>query len=187
MTDTRLKAIQYAHDNADRFLLELKAFATIPSISTDEASKTDVQRAAEWLSNRLRVLGIDKVQVLPTEGHPVVVGEWLHAGESALTALIYGHYDVQPVDPLNLWISGPFSPDVRGEYIYARGVTDMKGQILVALDAIECILKTSQLPINFKFIFEGEEEIGSPHLTEFIETHKDMLRCDLTVTEWIHF
>jgi acetylornithine deacetylase/succinyl-diaminopimelate desuccinylase-like protein len=181
MTDPRSAAIQYAHDNADRFLQELKAFATIPSISTDEASKNEVQRAAEWLSNRLRVLGIDNVEVLPTKGHPVVVGECLRAGDSALTALIYGHYDVQPVDPLNLWVSGPFSPEVRDDYIYARGITDMKGQILVALDAIECIIKTSKLPINCKFIFEGEEEIGSPHLAEFIETHKDLLRCDLAI------
>jgi acetylornithine deacetylase/succinyl-diaminopimelate desuccinylase-like protein len=181
MTDPRTLAIQYAHENAAHFLQQLKQFAKIPSISTDEASKHEVQRAAEWLANNLRILGIDNVQVLPTAGHPVVVGEWLHAGPSALTALVYGHYDVQPVDPLDLWVTGPFSPDVREEYIYARGVTDMKGQILVALDAIESILKTSQLPINFKFIFEGEEEIGSPHLAEFIETHKDMLGCDLAI------
>ncbi len=181
MTDLRIKAIEYAHENADRFLDELKAFSTIPSISTDEVSKSDVQRAAEWLSNHLRILGMDHVQVLPTGGHPVVVGEWMHAKPPALTALVYGHYDVQPADPLDLWISKPFSPEVRGEYIYARGVTDMKGQILVTLDAIESILKTSQLPINFKFIFEGEEEIGSPHLAEFIESHREMLKCDLAI------
>ena len=118
---------------------------------------------------------------MPTPGHPVVYGDWLGAGDKAPTALIYGHYDVQPVDPLNLWISGPFSPDVRGDNIYARGITDMKGQMMVALDAIEAIIKTSRLPINFKFLFEGEEEIGSPNLTPFIEAHKDLLRCDFAI------
>jgi acetylornithine deacetylase/succinyl-diaminopimelate desuccinylase-like protein len=181
MTDPRSAAIQYAHENAVRFLNELKDFASIPSISTDEASKADVLRAAEWIANHLRLLGMSNVQIMPTQGHPVVYGEWLKAGENAPTALIYGHYDVQPVDPLNLWITGPFSPDVRGDNIYARGITDMKGQMMVALDAIEAISKTSQLPINFKFLFEGEEEIGSPNLSPFLESHKDMLHCDIAI------
>jgi acetylornithine deacetylase/succinyl-diaminopimelate desuccinylase-like protein len=118
---------------------------------------------------------------LPTDGHPIVYGEWLHAGQDALTALIYGHYDVQPVDPLNLWVSEPFAPDVRGEYIYGRGVTDMKGQLMVALDSIEAILKTTSMPLNIKFLFEGEEEIGSPHLAAFLETHKELLRSDFAI------
>jgi acetylornithine deacetylase/succinyl-diaminopimelate desuccinylase-like protein len=181
MTDPRSSAIQYAHDHASRFLDELKEFASIPSISTDEASKADVLHAANWVANHLRSLGIANVQVFPTPGHPVVYGEWLKAGNKAPTALIYGHYDVQPVDPLNLWISGPFNPEIRGDYIYARGSTDMKGQMMVALDAIESILKTGQLPINFKFVFEGEEEIGSPNLTSFLEAHKDLLKCDFVI------
>lgn len=181
MIDPRSSAIQYAHENASRFLQELEEFTSIPSISTNETSKKDIQRAAEWLANHLRSLGIVNVQVMPTGGHPVVYGEWLQAGASAITALVYGHYDVQPVDPINLWISGPFSPDIRGDYIYARGSTDMKGQIMVALNAFECISKTGQLPINFKFIFEGEEEIGSPHLSAFLESHKEMLRCDVAI------
>ncbi len=181
MTDPRTAAIQYAHDNADRFLDELIKFTTIPSISTLDASKADVQRAAEWLANRLRLLGIANIQVVPTAGHPVVLGEWLGAGANAPTVLVYGHYDVQPVDPLDKWVSGPFSPTIRGDYIYARGVTDMKGQIMVALDAIESIICTSSLPVNLKFLFEGEEEIGSPHLPSFIQDHKDQLRADFAL------
>ena len=181
MTDPHSSAIQYAHDHASRFLDELKEFASIPSISTNEASKADVLHAANWVAHHLRSLGIANVQVFTTPGHPVVYGEWLKAGNKAPTALIYGHYDVQPVDPLNLWISGPFNPEVRGDYIYARGSTDMKGQMMVALDAIESISKTGQLPINFKFVFEGEEEIGSPNLTSFLEAHKDLLKCDFVI------
>jgi acetylornithine deacetylase/succinyl-diaminopimelate desuccinylase-like protein len=181
MTDSCTKAIDYAHANAARFLDELKEFIAIPSISTDEASKNDVIRAAEWISSRLNALGMENVQVFPTDGHPVVYGEWLRAGDDAPTALIYGHYDVQPADPEDLWTSGPFTPEIRGEYIYGRGVTDMKGQLLVALDAIEAIIHTSQLPINLKLMFEGEEEIGSPHLSSFIQSHKDLLCSDFAI------
>ena len=180
-TDPRTSALRYAHENAIHFLDELKEFTSIPSISTDDASKTDVLRAAEWIAIHLRSLGVANVQILPTPGHPVVYGEHLEAGVKAPTALIYGHYDVQPVDPLNLWITGPFSPAVRGDYIYARGISDMKGQMMVALDAAESIIKTGHLPINFKFLFEGEEEIGSPNLSPFLEAHKDMLKCDFAI------
>ena len=181
MTDSRSAAIQFAHENAIRFLDEFKDFTSIPSISTDEASKGDVLRAAQWIADHLRSLGVINVQILPTGGHPVVYGECLEAGDKAPTALVYGHYDVQPVDPLNLWITGPFTPNVRGDYIYGRGTTDMKGQMMVALNALESIEKTGHLPINFKFLFEGEEEIGSPHLTPFLEAHKDMLKCDFAI------
>lgn len=181
MTDSRSLAIEFAHTNAERFLDELKEFTSIPSISTDEASKPDVHRAAEWLVSRLQTLGMSNVQVCPTGGHPVVFAECLQAGSNAPTALLYGHYDVQPVDPIELWVSGPFIPEIRGEYIFARGISDMKGQLMVALDAIESILRTGQLPINFKFLFEGEEEIGSPHLSSFMEAHKELLCCDFAI------
>ena len=181
MTNPRSSAIQYAHENSTRFLNELKEFASIPSISTDETTKAAVLQAAQWVANHLRSLGMGNIQIFPTAGHPVVYGDWLGAGNKAPIALIYGHYDVQPVDPLNLWLSEPFTPDVRGDYIYARGITDMKGQIMVALDSIEAILKTGQLPINFKFLFEGEEEIGSPNLVTFLGAHKDLLRCDIAI------
>ncbi|PWB52364.1 MAG: dipeptidase [Anaerolineales bacterium] len=181
MTNPRSLALEYAHRNADRFLDELKQLTSIPSISTDESAKDDVMRAARWIASHLLSLGVTNVQVFPTAGHPVVYGELFQAGPDAPTALLYGHYDVQPADPLNLWVSEPFSPDVRGENIYGRGVTDMKGQLMLSLDAIEAILKTSTLPINFKFLFEGEEEIGSPHLVTFLETHKQVLRADFAI------
>lgn len=181
MTDARTAAIQYAHDNTNRFLDQLKEFASIPSISTDEKSKADIVRAAEWLARHLRTLSMTNIQIFQTAGHPIVYGEWLQAGPSAPTALIYGHYDVQPADPLDLWISRPFNPEVRGDYIYGRGCTDMKGQALVALDALEAILRTSQLPINFKFVFEGEEEIGSPNLSSFLATHTELLKCSVAI------
>jgi len=181
MTDARSIAIQYAHHNSIRFLDELKEFSSIASISTDQSSKPDIIRAAEWTAKQLRALGINNVQIFPTQGHPIVYGEWLGAGSSAPTALIYGHYDVQPVDPLNLWVTGPFKPDIRGDYIYARGITDMKGQMMVALDAYESISRTGKLPINFRFLFEGEEEIGSPNLVPFMETHKELLQCDFAI------
>jgi acetylornithine deacetylase/succinyl-diaminopimelate desuccinylase-like protein len=181
MTDARIAAIQYAHDNATRFLNELKEFTSIPSISTNETSKDDVMNAAKWIAAHLNSLSIANVQIFPTAGHPVVYGEWLEAGPKAPTALIYGHYDVQPVDPINLWESGPFTPDIRGEYIYARGTTDMKGQMMTALNAIEAIKNTGPLPINFKFLFEGEEEIGSPHLASFLKEHADLLHSDFAI------
>ena len=181
MTDPRTAAIQYAHDNRQRFLDELKAFAKIPSISTDPAARPDMQRAAEWVADQLRSLKMDNVQIYPTAGHPVVFGEWLKAGSQAPTALIYGHYDVQPADPLELWQTGPFEPDIRGENIYARGITDMKGQVMVALKSVEAIVRTGALPINVKFLIEGEEEIGSPSLAPFMESHKDLLACDFAI------
>jgi acetylornithine deacetylase/succinyl-diaminopimelate desuccinylase-like protein len=181
MTDPRSLALEYAHRNADRFLDELKQFASIPSISTDESAKDNVMRAAKWIASHLLSLGVTNIQVFPTAGHPVVYGELRQAGPDAPTALLYGHYDVQPADPLNLWVSEPFNPDVRGENIYGRGVTDMKGQLMLSLDAIEAILKTSSPPINFKFLFEGEEEIGSPNLVTFLENNRELLRSDFAI------
>ncbi|MGE5123814.1 MAG: dipeptidase [Acidobacteriaceae bacterium] len=181
MADHRALAIQYAHDHASHYLAELRDFCSIPSISTLETSKSDVHKAAEWLANHMRQLGINSVQVFQTPGHPVVYGEILSAGEQAVTALVYGHYDVQPVDPLDLWLSNPFTAEIRDGYIFARGISDMKGQLLLALDALDAITKTGQLPINFKFIFEGEEEIGSPNLSPFLAAHKELLRCDLAI------
>src|SRR5512143_3217569 len=128
MTDQRTSAIQYAHDNAGRFLDQLKELTSIPSISTNDSARAEIDRAAEWLANHLRELGMANVQEFQTPGHPVVFGEWMQAGQNALTALVYGHYDVQPADPLDLWSSGPFTPEVRGDYIYGRGCSDLEGQ-----------------------------------------------------------
>lgn len=181
MADPRSSVIKYAHDNSSRFLADLKQFCSIPSISTDENSRKDLLRAADWIADHLRTMGIENVQIFSTPGHPVVYGDLIKAGDNTPTALIYGHYDVQPVDPLDEWVSAPFSPEIRDDYIYARGVTDMKGQMLVVLSAIEAILQTGELPINIKFIFEGEEEIGSPHLSKFLKDHEDLLRCDVAI------
>jgi len=181
MTDQRTAAIQYLHQNHSRFLEELKTLASFPSISTNPACKPDIQKTAAWLADHLQGLGIEKVQIFQTARHPIVYGEYLKAGQAAPTVLVYGHYDVQPAEPLDLWVSGAFEPSVRGEHIYARGVTDMKGQVLAVFNAIEGILKTSAMPVNLKFLIEGEEEIGSPNLPPFIREHKDLLACDLAL------
>lgn len=180
MSDLRFKAIEYAHQNKEVFLEELIAFSTIPSISTDPEAKADIEKTAQWVADKLTSLNVDNVKIYPTTGHPVVYGESLKA-KGAPTVLIYGHYDVQPAAPLEKWDSDPFKPEVRGNNLYARGATDMKGQVAASIDAVEAILKTSSLPINVKFIIEGEEEIGSPNLGQFIEDHKDLLTCDFAL------
>lgn len=168
-------AILYARKNEKLFLSELVEFLRIPSISTNPESISDIQRAAEWIANKLERIGIDNVKVIPTEGHPVVIGEYLKAGAEKPTVLIYGHYDVQPVEPLDLWNSGPFEPADSGDFLYARGSSDMKGQIMASISSIEAIMKTDDFPVNLKFLIEGEEEIGSPSLPKFLKEHQDTL------------
>lgn len=172
------EALEYAHHNRERSLTELKELLTIPSISTDPEHKSDMQRAAEWVAAQLRAIGMENVQVLPTGGHPVVYGDWLHAGKKATTVMVYGHYDVQPPDPVELWSTPPFEPAVRGDELFARGSADMKGQVVSSLKAVEAIMRNGGLPVNIKWLIEGEEEIGSEHLDEFIKGHKDLLDCD---------
>jgi acetylornithine deacetylase/succinyl-diaminopimelate desuccinylase-like protein len=181
MPDSRTAAIQYAHQHRTRFLQELDELLRFPSVSTDPSRAADMQRTAEWVAAQIKALGFKNVQVFPTPGHPVVYGEYLEAGANAPTVLIYGHYDVQPPDPLALWESGPFEPEVRGENLYARGATDMKGQVIAALKALEAVLHSGKLGVNVKFLVEGEEEIGSPSLGDFLRSHKDMLRCDFAL------
>jgi len=181
MSEQRNEALKYAKEHVENFQQNLDDFLRIPSISTDPERKTDMQEAAKWVANKLESLGAQKVQILPTGGHPVVYGEILEAGEAAPTVLIYGHYDVQPAEPLELWESGAFDPSVRGENLYARGATDMKGQIMAAVSALESIQQTGKLPVNVKFLIEGEEEIGSPNLGKFIGAHTDMLACDFAL------
>jgi len=174
------KVLEFATSNRERYLEELKEFLSIPSISTLSQHKPDIQRAAEWLVNQLTSLSMKNVEIMPTGGHPVVYGEWLDAPGNPVV-LIYGHYDVQPVDPLNEWISPPFNPTVRGDNIYARGAHDMKGQLHGVVKALEAWQKSSTLPVNVKVLFEGEEEIGSKHLESFMEKNKDKLKCDLVL------
>ncbi|MBL7161875.1 MAG: dipeptidase [Anaerolineales bacterium] len=181
MSDPRSSALEYAHEQKKRFLDELIEFSRIPSVSTDTERDTDVHKTANWLVKQLNNVGLENVKIYPTAGHPVVYGDHLAAGTEAPTVLIYGHYDVQPAEPLDKWDTPPFEPTERGENLYARGASDMKGQVAATLNAIEAILRTSQLPINAKFIIEGEEEIGSPNLPEFIKEHKELLACDFAL------
>ena len=179
--DNREKALQYAEQHKSDFLSTLETFLRIPSVSTDVDKIPAIRDAAKWLTVRLKDLGCENIQIYETPKHPVVYGEWLHAGASKPTVLVYGHYDVQPADPLDLWKTGPFEPEVRGNYLYARGSSDMKGQVMAVLDALESIQSVENYPVNLKFIFEGEEEIGSPNLESFIASHKDLLKCDFAL------
>ena len=172
------KAIQYARNNRERYLAELKELLAIPSISTHSQNKPDIQRAAEWLTKQLTGMGFENIAILPTAGHPVVYGEWLQVPGKP-TVLVYGHYDVQPVDPLIEWTSPPFEPTVRGENIFARGASDNKGQIFAALKALEALLKNEGLPLNVKVMIEGEEEVGSPNMARFVAQNKAKLKCDI--------
>jgi acetylornithine deacetylase/succinyl-diaminopimelate desuccinylase-like protein len=181
MPDPRSAALQYAQENNSRFLAELKEFLTIPSISTDPEHKADMDRAAQWVANQFEELGLTGVEIYPIGGHPVVYGEMLSDIENATTILIYGHYDVQPAEPLELWTTGAFDPVQRGENLYTRGASDMKGQVMATIKALESVLSTGKTPINIKFLIEGEEEIGSPNLEEFITIHQELLKCDFAL------
>jgi len=168
--------------NKDRYIKELKHFLSYPSISTNPENKKDVLECAEYLKEHMESLGMQNAKVYPTNGHPVVYSEWLNAGKDKPTVLIYGHYDVQPVDPIELWTSPPFEAEIRGENIFARGSADDKGQVFIHLKAIEAHLSQNKsLPVNIKLLIEGEEEIGSVNLGDFIREHTELLKCDVVV------
>lgn len=172
----------YLEANQDRFLSELLDFLRIPSISALPAHAPDVARAAEWVAARLGTAGAEHVQVLPTGGHPVVYGDWLHVPGKP-TVLIYGHFDTQPADPYELWASPPFEPVVRDDRVYARGATDDKGNMFAPILALEALLQSSgSLPVNLKFLFEGQEEIGSPQIPAFVAAQRELLACDLALS-----
>ena len=172
----------YLTENQGRFLEELLDLIRIPSISALPEHADDVQKAAEWVAARLEAAGIEHVEVMPTGGHPVVYGDWLHAPGKP-TILIYGHFDTQPVDPIDLWTNPPFEPVVRDGRIYARGASDDKGGMIGPIFAAEALLKTTgTLPVNVKFIFEGQEEIGSPQLAQFLAEQRDRFTCDLVIS-----
>ena len=173
-------ALEYAHKNRANFLGALKEIIMIPSVSNDPAHAPDIQHAAGWMAAQLRLLGMREVQVFPTARHPIVYGEWPEA-KNAPTVLIYGHYDVQPADPLDQWHTGPFEPTVRGDAIFGRGTSDMKAQIVATLKAVEALVHTGGMPVNIKWLLEGEEEIGSPNLESFISAHRDMLASDFSL------
>ncbi|MEW5982638.1 MAG: dipeptidase [Acidobacteriota bacterium] len=173
--------IDFIQASRDRYVDELKAYLAIPSISALPEHAGDVRRCAEWTAEELRRIGLENVRVIDTAGHPLVRGDWLHA-PGAPTILLYGHYDVQPVDPLEQWRTPPFEATVIDGQIYARGAADDKGQIFIHFKALEAHLtRTGRLPVNFKIILEGEEEVGSADLDNYVDAHKDELRSDMVL------
>lgn len=170
----------YLDRNQPRFVEELLDFVRIPSVSAKPENIPDVQRAGEWVAARLTAAGAERAEVLPTAGHPVVCAEWLHAGADKPTLLIYGHFDVQPAEPFDLWTTPPFQPEIREGRVWGRGASDDKGGMLIPILAFEAMLRaTGRLPVNVKFFFEGQEEIGSPDLPPFVAANADRLQADM--------
>jgi acetylornithine deacetylase/succinyl-diaminopimelate desuccinylase-like protein len=169
---------QFIEENKDRLLEELFELLRIPSISSKEAHKDDMYAAAAWIKDNLLKKGVDKADIFDTDGHPVVFAEKI-IDRSLPTVLVYGHYDVQPVEPLDLWKSPPFEPEIRDEIIFGRGADDDKGQLFMHVAAFEFLTKSGKLPCNVKFMIEGEEEIGSPSLGKFLEHNREMLAADV--------
>jgi acetylornithine deacetylase/succinyl-diaminopimelate desuccinylase-like protein len=175
------QVVDFINVNRDRYVEELKQYLAIPSVSALPQHAADVRRAAEWTGDALRSVGMENVRLMDTPGNPVVYGDWMHATGKP-TILFYGHYDVQPVDPVELWTSPPFEATVRDGEIYARGAADDKGQVFMHIKAVEAHLKQAgSLPINLKFLIEGEEEVGSAHLDDVVRAHKQELGADVVV------
>ncbi|MGV8050540.1 MAG: dipeptidase [Anaerolineaceae bacterium] len=174
-------SIKYFEDHFDNYMETYLDLLRIPSVSTDPACTKDMTTTITFLANLLEEMGAETVQIFPTEMHPILFAEKRAFIPNAQTLLVYGHYDVQPPNPLDEWSTPPFEPAIRGENLFARGASDMKGQIMAGLIALDSVLKTSQLPLNIKFLFEGEEEIGSPSLDSFIESHQELLKCDMVL------
>ncbi|MEX2356237.1 MAG: dipeptidase [Thermaerobacterales bacterium] len=172
----------YFTEHRSRHLEELKSFLRIPSISALPEHKADISRAAEWVAGQLQAAGMPQVEMLPAAGRPLVVGQW-HVDDALPTVIIYGHYDVQPADPFELWQTPPFEPDVRDGRIYARGASDDKGNLFIAIKAVEAWSALAGAPpVNVKFMIEGEEEVGSPSLPELMQTHRGLLAADLAIS-----
>src|SRR5829696_2268364 len=175
------QVVDFINVNRDRYVDELKQYLAIPSISALPQHAADVRRAAEWTGEALKTAGLQNVRLIETPGNPVVYGDWLNAPGKP-TILFYGHYDVQPVDPVELWTSPPFEATVRDGEIYARGAADDKGQVFMHIKAVEAHLKQGgNLPVNIRFFIEGEEEVGSVHLDDFVRSHKQELAADVVV------
>src|ERR1700690_840556 len=174
--------VDYARSNQQRFLNELKDLLRIPSISTLEEHKPDVQKAADVVANELRRIGMENVEVIATKGHPLVYADWLHA-HGKPTVLMYAHFDVQPPDPIDEWHTPPFEPTERNSNIYARGAVDDKGQLWMEVKALESLMRGhgGKLPINVKFIIEGEEEVGGESIAEYVRKQKAKLKGDFAL------
>ncbi|MBK5289108.1 MAG: dipeptidase [Acidimicrobiia bacterium] len=176
-----LTLAQYVEKSRAEILARLDAWLRIPAISADPSHRDDVRASAEWCAGEMRTAGLERVQLLETAGHPAVYGEWLHASD-APTVLVYGHHDVQPVDPLDAWTSPPFEPTVRDGQLFARGAVDDKGQVLYHLEVIRALLaRDGGLPVNLKLLVEGEEEIGSPHFEDLLDRHRELVHADVVV------
>lgn len=174
-------AISYARDNQQRFLSELKDLLRIPSISTLPEHKSDVKRAAEFIASELKRVGLENVEIIPTSGHPLIYADWLHAPGKP-TVLAYSHYDVQPPDPLNEWTTPPFEPTERNQNLYARGAVDDKGQLYMHVKAVEALMKSGgKLPLNVRFLIEGEEEVGGESIAKFVREHSARLNADFAL------
>jgi acetylornithine deacetylase/succinyl-diaminopimelate desuccinylase-like protein len=169
---------EYLDKNKDRFLEELFELLRIPSVSADSKHAGDVRKAAEYLVEKLKAAGVDKVELCETPGHPIVFGEKI-SNPAFPTVLVYGHYDVQPPDPLDLWTSPPFEPVIKDDKIYARGACDDKGQVYMHVKAFEALTKLNAISCNVKFMIEGEEEVGSEHLASFVKENKSKLKADV--------
>ena len=175
------RGVTYFEQNRERYLRELIEFLRIPSISTAPEHQPDIRRAAEFAANNMKAAGVQNVELIEGEGNPLVYGEWLGAPGKP-TLLLYGHYDVQPPDPLDEWLSPPFEPEVRGDDIFARGACDDKGQTLILLKAVEYFLQTKgRLPINIKFLLEGEEEVGGEHIEGYVASKPARIQADAAV------
>ena len=175
-------AVSYARENQKRFLNELKELLRIPSISTLSEHKDDVRRAADFVAGELRRIGMQNVEIIATDGHPLIYADWLNAPGKP-TVLMYAHYDVQPPDPLNEWTTPPFEPAERNNNLYARGAVDDKGQLWMEIKALEALMRTGngKLPINVKVLLEGEEEIGGESIAEYVRKEKARLRADFAL------
>src|ERR1700689_4072645 len=175
-------AVDFARNNQPRFLNEIKEVLRLPSISTLDEHKGDVQKAADFVAAELRRIGMQNVEVIPTQGHPLLYADWLHAPGKP-TVLMYAHYDVQPAEPLDEWHTPPFEPTERNNNIYARGAVDDKGQLWMEVKALESMMKSGdgKLPLNVKVIFEGEEEVGGESIAEYVRKQKVKLKADFAL------
>src|ERR1700685_791374 len=176
-----MKLIEYIESRRDEHLNELKEFLRIPSVSTKSEHKADIERAAHWVAEKLRAAGLENVEITPTKMHPLVYGESLHAPGKP-TILFYGHYDVQPAEPLDLWTTPAFEPSVLDGKLFGRGTADDKGQVHIHIKALEALKnQTGKLPLNVKVMIEGEEEVGSVSLWDFVQSNRERLKADALV------
>ena len=187
LSPDKQQALEFARGHKDKQLNEVVEFLRIPSISTVSERAPEVAAAADWLAQQMEQAGLENVEVIQTSGHPLVYGDWLHAGPASPTVLVYGHYDVQPPDPLELWNSPPFEPRIQDDYLYARGASDDKGQLYIHVKSIESYLKSAgRLPVNIKFIVEGEEESGGESLEAFVAENTQLLAADTVLVSDTH-